>query len=290
MGGGHWDAKAYDNYTKCTYSVDATTFASGSYSSQEIFTAHRVADELRPYNVMRECCDSDEHPNSFPVILALDVTGSMGHTAVEVAQKLNEIMTTLYEDKDVQDVEFCIMAVGDLACDDEPIQISQFESDVRIADQLGKVYFEYGGGGNTFESYTAAWYMGARHCALDCWNRGGKGVIITMGDECPNPYLPHGRLNRLTGDTLEKDVDSVELLNEVRKKYDVYHIAVDDYTYRRHKEDYNCDGKWRELLGQNYFTENLDSIAARIIEIIKTAYKGESIFTPRVNENNEIVW
>lgn len=83
-----------------------------------------------------------------------------------------------------------IMGIGDLAYDGCPIQVSQFESDIRIAEQLDKIYFEFGGGGNSFESYTAAWYFGSRHTKLDCLNRGKKGIIITMGDEQLNPYLP----------------------------------------------------------------------------------------------------
>ena len=77
----------------------------------------------------------------------------MGNTAVEVAKKLNEIMTNLYEE--VSDVQFMIMGIGDLYCDEAPIQASQFESDIRIAEQLDKIYFEGGGGGNGYESYTA---------------------------------------------------------------------------------------------------------------------------------------
>lgn len=49
-----------------------------------------------------------------------------------------------------------------------------------LPEQLDKVYFEYGGGGNGFESYSAAWYFGTHHTKLDCWNRGKRGIIITI--------------------------------------------------------------------------------------------------------------
>ena len=78
-------------------SVNADGSIVGNYSAQEMFKQRRIAPELDPMNVIRECCDSEEHPNTRPVILALDVTGSMGGASVKVAKELNVIMTELYE-------------------------------------------------------------------------------------------------------------------------------------------------------------------------------------------------
>ena len=160
MGGGSWTTKSFANYVTDTRGVSADTFATMSYTAQDMYKANHLSAVLNPMNVMRECCDSEEHPNTLPVILALDVTGSMGDASVKVAQKLNQIMTDLYSDDGVKDIEFCIMGIGDVACDDSPVQMSQFESDIRIAEQLDQLYFEGGGGGNSYESYSAAWYMG----------------------------------------------------------------------------------------------------------------------------------
>ena len=262
-----------------------------------MYTSRRLAPELNPRNVMRECCDSDEHPQTLPVILALDVTGSMGDASVKVAKKLNEIMTELYADPNIKDIEFCIMGIGDLAYDHAPIQISQFESDIRIAEQLDKIYFEAGGGGNKYESYTASWYMGVHHTKLDCWNRGEKGIIITMGDEGPNPYLPKRGLVEVTGDKLQGDVETKDLYNDAIQKYDLYHIAVDDRSssYNYHQSYYDIDSQWRDLLGDHYSVSTLDNLAQTIIEIIKNRDSG--MFIPissspglSTNENNEVTW
>ena len=154
MGIGNWSVKEFKSYSSASKSgatYDSTTGKlRGLSSTQDVYKQNYLNDALNPRNVMRECCDSEEHPNTIPVILALDVTGSMGGAALEVAKSLNAIMTALY--KEVTDVEFCIMGIGDLAYDRAPIQISQFESDIRIAEQLDKIYFEGGGGGNDFES------------------------------------------------------------------------------------------------------------------------------------------
>ena len=272
MGYGTWTASSYSDYTTKSRGLSADEFAaSKDFTAQTMYTSRHLSKELNPANITRECCDSDEHPDTFPVILALDVTGSMGGAAMKVAQKLNEIMTNLYEDNGVKDIEFCVMGIGDLAYDTAPIQISQFESDIRIAEQLDKVYFEAGGGGNKYESYTAAWYMGARHCSLDCWKRGKKGIIITMGDELPNPYLPKAQLTRVTGDKLQDDINTPDLLQEVKEKFNVYHISVKDRetSYTMYQNWYDEDSKWKELLGNNYYVASLDELAAVIVNIIK---------------------
>lgn len=269
MGSGSWSTSTFANYVTSTSlsrgytaTVDSLGTISTSASNQDMFKAVSVDPELEPMNIIRECRDSEEHPDTFPVILGLDVTGSMGQAAVEVAKKLNVIMTNLYDK--ITDVEFCIMGIGDLYCDRGPIQISQFESDIRIAEQLDKVWFEFGGGGNNSESYTVAWYMGSRHCDLDCWKRGKKGIIITMGDERCNPYLPKNKLQRLTGDTLEGDIETTTLYDEASQKFDIYHIQVN------HGREWDLDGirKSWEFLGDNYREANMNNIADVIIDII----------------------
>lgn len=290
MGFGSWSSTAYTTYScnrgfNTTTALDGTVTLTSNYTAQDIFRSHKLDEALNPYKVVRQCCDSDEHPNTIPVILALDVTGSMGAAAAEVAKKLNEVMTKLY--KQIKDVEFCVMGIGDLAYDSAPIQASQFESDIRIAEQLDKVYFEAGGGGNSFESYTAAWYFGLRHTDLDCWKRGKKGIIITMGDEPLNPYLPKGSLGPYIGDTLEADVETNKLYKEAIKKFDIYHLAVKD---GKTSFDYYKDAimeSFKKYLDEEHFkVVNLNNIAGTIVDIISGAQND----APTVFTESGIVW
>lgn len=290
MGGGSWTTSSFTSYCTTTRGIDASNISlDGTITSalnvQDVYKARTLDPILSPMNVMRECRDSEEHPNTIPVILALDVTGSMGQAAVEVAKKLNVVMTKLYDQ--IDDVEFCVMGIGDLAYDDAPIQISQFESDVRIAEQMDKVYFEFGGGGNSYESYTAAWYMGARHTDLDCWSRGKKGIIITMGDERLNPYLPYTPLNNATGDGVQADIATKKLYKEVCEKFDVYHLDVN----HRLGHDTGIEPSWLEVLDKQHFKEvTLDSIADTIVDIIVGASEEVSNNTTTLNNNGEICW
>lgn len=289
MGCGSWNSKDYVNYSK---SVGRRLTATGDIVSgstaQETFKNRSLSDKLNPLNVIRECCDSSEHPCTIPVILALDVTGSMGSASVRVAEKLNTIMTSLYND--VADVQFMIMGIGDLASDKAPIQVSQFESDIRIAEQLDEVYFEGNGGSNGYESYTAAWYFGLYHTALDCWRRGKKGIIITMGDEPLNPYLPKERLSNVTGDNVQCDINTKDIFPQVQEKFDVYHLTISDRStaYVRRGKFYaeSVDKSYRAYLDENHYkVATLDTLANEIVNIVKS-YN----ISNKSNTSEEISW
>lgn len=288
MGGGSWTTKAFVTHSTLTRGfADLDTFKKAK--AQDLYRSNSLDAILNPYKVIRECCDSEEHPNTIPVILALDVTGSMGSAAEAVAKQLGEIMEKLYGE--VKDVEFMTMAIGDLSFDRAPIQASQFESDIRIAEQLEKVYFEKGGGGNDWESYTAAWYFGLHNTQLDCWKRGKKGIIITMGDEPLNPYLPKKPLERVLGCNLQSDIETDKLYQEVIEKFDVYHLGINDkataFSVYRNK----IIESFGNLLKQNYIEVNCDNIGEAISNIIISNTHGTNMNENHLNNNtNEISW
>lgn len=288
MGYGHWSSSTYTSYnTSMGRTVTADGLLDSNYTAQDLYKSVGLDPILDPKDVVRECCDSDEHPYTIPVILALDVTGSMGSAAAEVAKKLNKIMTDLYDR--VSDVEFMVMGIGDMAYDHAPVQASQFESDIRIAEQLDKVYFEGGGGGNGFESYTAAWYMGLYHTKLDCWNRGKKGIIITMGDEPLNPYLPKYGVRGVFGDNVENDVETKDLYKRVTDKFDVYHLAVDDIhsSYRWYSND--IAKSWSKQLDEDHFkVVTLDNLATTISDIVANAMTDDAIVEETIAVSDEI--
>lgn len=296
MGYSSWNSTSYASYTTSvgrTYNATLDTFTDNYKSSSQAFVAHNIDKAMDPKNVLRECVDCKEHPNTKPIILALDVTGSMGSTAIEVQKKLNPIMKEIY--KNITDAEIMVMAIGDLAYDDSPIQISQFESDIRIAENLDKIYFENGGGGNDYESYTAAWYMGIKHCNLDCWKRGKKGLIITMGDEPINPYLPKSQLEDATGDTLQDKIETSKLYEEAAEKYEIYHICVQSGSY---PDQTRQKGTFAKVIGnQHVFISSVDNISKTIANIVEdfAQKSNQSIIIedrkdPSTNENGEISW
>lgn len=285
MGGGYWNSSVATSYSTANYGTSNLKDL-GTMNVQEVYKARRLDPMLDPHGVVRECCDSEDHPQSLPVILALDVTGSMGHAATMCAAKLDEIMTELY--KNNTNVEFCVMGIGDLACDDAPLQVTQFESDIRILDQTTKLFFEGGGGGNGYESYTQAWYFGLNRCKLDCWKRGERGIIITLGDEPMNPYLPARRLQEVVGGEVPKDIETAELYKQACEKFEIYHIAItDESSYRWHKD--GIEGTWRPLLGDNLITAESNQLP-QIISAIVNNHSFAPATNPVTVDENGISW
>ncbi len=242
MGSARWNPSDWTSYS-------ATT---SKKSRHEIFTSHGLDEKLDPKKAsVRESRDSDLNPNSTAVIVAVDVTGSMGMLAEQLVRHgLNTTFTEILDRKPVSDPHLMVMAIGDAHCDRVPLQVSQFEADISIAEQLEKIYLEGGGGGNNHESYDLPWYFAAMRTSIDCFEkRGKKGYLFTVGDEMPSPRLLADHIKEVTGDTVQADLDARELLTMVERSYNVFHVVVEEGSFARSNPD-RVVKAWGELLGQ----------------------------------------
>lgn len=246
---------------------------SAASTARDMYRSTSVKPEMEPVGVTyRESCDSAEHPESTPIILGLDVTGSMGCVLETVSKKLNTLIMEIYDREPVKDPQIMIMAFGDVQCDRHPLQVSQFESDIRIAEQLNDVYFERGGGGNDGESYTLPWYFAARHTKTDSFEkRGKKGFLFTMGDEPYLDIITRNEIKRFVGDDIEGDLSAEELLTEVSRQYEVYHLMIEEGNGMRRGGDEVID-KWTNLLGQRaVLVSDCSKIPEIIVSILEVA-------------------
>ena len=193
---------------------------------EETFSVKSCNPKFDPrYIGTRECFDSEDHPNSTPIVVGLDVTGSMGYLAVEVATKaLNELVMKLYSTESVEDPALMCAAYGDYM-DRSPLQVTQFESDIRIVEQLLDLYFENGGQGEVVP--TCLWHFLANHTNIDAINkRNQKGFVFTIGDGARiRIYDVAGTIERVTGDKiLTTSVENV--LKQAEKKFHLFHIMI----------------------------------------------------------------
>lgn len=259
--------------TRSAYVAYADTIA--TKSTREVFTARGMKDYLNPNGVLlRESRDSEQNPQSTPIILGVDVTGSMGIIADRlVRQGLSTLIEGILDRQPVTNPHIMAMGIGDVFKDSAPLQVTQFEPDVRIIEQLTDVYLEGGGGGNAFESYDLPWYFAAQRTSTDCFEkRGKKGYLFTMGDELPPPDgLSRADIKHVFGNDDQRGYSASELLEMAEEKYQVFHIIIEQGNYAR-RELTNVKNKWRELLGgRAVLLSNYNYMSEVIIAIMEVA-------------------
>jgi len=129
MGGGSWTSNDWDDF-KSSATVDQTT--GKAYSRQQIFSRSGINPQFDPAQIkVRESVDSPDNPNSTPIIVALDVTGSMGKIPEALIKDgLGTMAKEILDRKPVSDPHIMFMAVGDAYSDNAPLQATQFEADM----------------------------------------------------------------------------------------------------------------------------------------------------------------
>lgn len=220
MGAGRWDRDAWSDYARRNVH---------GRRREDVFTSRRMDPEFDPARIaVRESRDSEDNPSSTPIILASDVTGSMGMIAHELmSHGLNTLATEIYERRPVLDPHIMVMAVGDAKTDYAPLQATQFEADIRIADQVRRLWLEGNGGGNGGESYSAAHaFAGLRTDTDSLRRRGKRGYLFTIGDEPIHDGLTRGEMARIFGGHAERGLSARECLRLAQEGYDVFHVVV----------------------------------------------------------------
>jgi hypothetical protein len=247
----------------------ATASVTKTKTIRENFTSSHLHADLDPKgftNGIRESVDSPDNPKSTPIIVALDVTGSMGSLANQMAMEgLGILFQEILDRKPVSDPHLMFIAIGDVRCDQAPIQVSQFEADNRIVEQLQKIFVEGGGGGNLTESYDAAWAVAGLMTKTDSFTkRAKKGYLFTVGDEQTPTGINKNQLKRFFGLNSEVDYTAEQLLTIAQTQYEVFHIAVQQGDHYRHSGR-QVDETWGALLGQRYLKLSDSTALAELV-------------------------
>ena len=267
-----------------SYSYSDATVRSATYSSQstaEIFTQRSIKNEMDPKNTVRECCDSVEHPETVPIIIALDVTGSMGRVPdAFIREGMTSMMSNLY-DAGLTSSQVLFMGIGDHECDAAPLQVGQFEADDQLLDKwLKEIYLEGGGGANEGESYLLAWYYAAFHTRIDSFEkRGKKGFLFTIGDEPTLKTLPGFRASEITGGSAQ-DMTHESILEAASEKYNVFHIHL---TETRSGSREHVQAKWKQDMADNaIILKSYHDIGRTISEVVSNMSKSSELVEAEV--------
>lgn len=264
MGSGTFDAHAYNTFARST----------AGKATDDIYASRRIHKDLNPFGVkVRESRDSADNPDSTPLIVAIDVTGSMGIIADVLAREgLGTLFTGILDRKPISDPHVMFMAVGDADYDQAPLQVSQFEADNRVVEQLTQIYLEHGGGGNNHESYDLPWYFAAMHTVHDSMEKRGKrGYLFTVGDEEAPTGLSPAVLKKFIDDDVQAALSVKELLELAQRSYDVFHVVIEEGSHARNHMD-KVVSSWTSLLGQHVIRlADHKKLAETIVSAIEVA-------------------
>lgn len=269
MGGGLFSEEFYEaaKSERAKTGADAFAYTSAVRSGKMAEQCHELMD---PKGVIREARDSAEHPETLPVMIILDETGSMETPIRTIQSKLGTTMNLLVQKGFAPHPSICFCGVGDARSDRAPLQVGQFEADNRIEKWLNELlWIENGGGGQVppSESYGLGLYFAARHVKTDAFEkRGRQGYLFMIGDEQGYP-IARDEVSRIIGDKIESDISIEAILPEVKKLWNPFFIIPRDAYHGAEKsiEDY-----WVHTVGREHviMLDTAEAIAETIATTI----------------------
>lgn len=292
MGGTSWSTSHYTDRVQSVAASGGPTFKHDADVRTGVVknAIHESLDPKLFKGGIRESRDSDAHPNSTPIVVAFDVTGSMASVPKKLQTVLPRLMGLLLRKGYIVDPQVLMASIGDYngsnmrggsyswshqnpdgtfsgLGDKAPCQIGQFESGIEMDIDLTNMFLEGRGGGQTppQESYQLIWYFASRKAQSDAWEkRTKKGYLFTIGDESPYDRTPKEEIFNVFGDSIqEADIPTDRLLMEVKDRWEVFHIIP---TTTNHGNDPRIHAAWSSLLGPE-FVIRIDNVNT-ICEVI----------------------
>lgn len=237
MGGG--GGSYSDSYDRDVYKGKGSS-GGFDYSddSNRAFNEHSLHMDLNPFKRDIRC----EHKN--PIVVAVDVTGSMGNWTKIIYDKLPMFWGEMDKNKYLPDPSICIVAVGDAYSDDAPLQVCDFAQGQAIDDQIAKIYLEGKGGAQNCESYELAAHYFIEHCDI---SMAELPFFFLLEDESVYPKLKRKQVEEVIGESLQSDIPSEKIFQKISGKFNFFVL---------HKEyggdDSTVCKRWESLIGERF--------------------------------------
>jgi hypothetical protein len=154
-----------------------------------------------------------------PLIIAIDVTGSMASWPFEIFDRLPLLYNTLSQYR--EDLEICFAAVGDAAVDRWPLQVTSFANGFDLEQLLGSLYGE-GAGGDAAESYGLFAHWVNTHVEVP--NVQEPPFLIMFGDAPMHAKIAAGQIAHYLDDPVDGDVDSLAAWQQVARSWNTWFL------------------------------------------------------------------
>jgi hypothetical protein len=263
----------YANYSddaaaaRVTSRVDAGKPAVASYTADVRSGAApaKAHKDLDPKGMLfRESRDSDNHPESVPVIIGLDQTGSMGRVVKQIQKSITPIMKLLVDKGYLPHPHIMVIGIGDSPnMEAAPLQVSQFESDDKIEACIDSIYIEGNGGGQNKESYQNAAYVAGFKTRTDHFEkRGQKGYFFIIGDEMNHRFERQELIDLIgTADErgLSEEMTTQQIYERAKERYHIFFVLPKN---AQNGGSPVIKNHWKALLGEENVLELADENAA----------------------------
>lgn len=251
-------------------SARATYDAYAGRSYTDAVSKGIVAESLVP-----EALETD---SDSPLVIACDVTGSMGEWPATIFSKLPYLDL---EGKEYlgENMQISFAAIGDVYSDRYPLQVQPFVKGKELEASLKKLVIEKGGGGSTQESYDVGALYYARNAKMP---NAIKPIFIFIGDEGLYDNLPSDLAESVAKSEVDKRASVEQIIDELKQKFAVYLIRKpygSDSTNSTSPTDRRIQEQWEKLLGEDHVC--ILPEAGRVVDVIfgilaketgKTAY------------------
>ncbi|MEW6277700.1 MAG: hypothetical protein AB1758_03680 [Candidatus Eremiobacterota bacterium] len=235
-----WDDSMEDWARPGAYRFDsARSEARARDASRARAAGPRTYAVSRPDEALTSPAKTIHSTSKNPLIIAVDVTGSMAHWPFEIFDRLPLLYNTLSQYR--PDLEVCFAAIGDAHCDRWPLQVTTFSQGFNLESQLKAIYGE-GGGGCEPESYELFAFWVNRHVRLVQTDE--KPFLIVFGDAPMHPRVQPAQVRAVMGDRLDRERDAVDEWRSVAARFNTWFLR------RKGTVGDRIDAQWSKALGQ----------------------------------------
>jgi hypothetical protein len=216
-----WDEDTSGWYGSTTYSYSAGG-ATKRKAAAERAKAHGPRTYERKSGPNEKIIDPRKtirSESANPLIIAVDVTGSMASWPFEIFDRLPLLYNTLAQYRD--DLEICFAAIGDAAVDRWPLQVTTFASGFDLEQLLASLYGE-GGGGDAPESYGLFAHWVNTHVEIPTLSE--PPFLIVFGDITMHPKVPSKQISHYLGDQSGRQVDAIAAWRQVSQSWNTWFL------------------------------------------------------------------
>ena len=175
-----------------------------------------------------------------PLIIAIDVTGSMSSWPFEIFDRLPLLYNTLSQYR--EDLEISFVAIGDARVDNWPLQTTTFADGFDLEQLSGALYGE-GGGGDAPESYGLFAHWVNTHVEIP--NAEDLPFLIVFGDIHMHKKIHKATIEKYLGDKAWRDIDSFDAWEKVTQNWNTWFLRRPNG-----KRGDKIDRQWARAIGE----------------------------------------